>query len=170
MSSIVFIDGQNLHLGVMINNWKIDLGRFRRYLLEKYKAEAAYYFLGYEQLEYKVLYQSIRDAGFILVFKLHHSLSNSSKKGNVDGDIIFEVMKSLVENAFADQKVVIVSGDGDYRKLVDYCISKGRFLKMLFPNKKFASSLYGNLNSVFYEYLDIPEIKDKIKYLGNKKD
>ena len=39
----------------------------------------------------------------------------STKKGNVDTDIVFEIMKNLIDNKRFD-KVVIVSGDGDYKK------------------------------------------------------
>ncbi len=62
-------------------------------------------------------------------------------------------MKNLVDNNNFN-KIVIVSGDGDYKKLVDYLIKKGKFKKLLFPNKKFASSLYKNLGSEFFDYLD----------------
>ena len=39
-----------------------------------------------------------------------------TKKGNVDTDIVFEMMKRLVEPA-EDEKLILVSGDGDYKKL-----------------------------------------------------
>lgn len=52
-------------------------------------------------------------------------------------------MKNLVENNDFN-KIILVSGDGDYKKVVDYLISKERFEKILFPNRKFASSLYKN--------------------------
>jgi hypothetical protein len=31
-NNIAFIDGQNLHIGIMQNNWKIDHSRFRIYI------------------------------------------------------------------------------------------------------------------------------------------
>lgn len=61
-------------------------------------------------------------------------------------------MKSLIENSF--DKVIIVSGDGDYKKLIYYLVSKNKFKKILFPNKKFASSLYKALGSEHYDYLE----------------
>ncbi|MCX6753504.1 MAG: hypothetical protein NTV03_00365, partial [Candidatus Nomurabacteria bacterium] len=64
-----------------------------------------------------------------------------------------EIMKNLIDSDDDFKKIVLVSGDGDYKKLVDYLILKGRFGKILFPNKKFASSLYKELGSEFYDYL-----------------
>ena len=77
-------------------------------------------------------------------------------------------MKNLVDNQDFD-KIVLVSGDGDYKKVVDYLIKKDKFRKILFPNKKFASSLYKNLTVAFYDYLNNPDIVAKIKYLHQKK-
>jgi len=85
------------------------------------------------------------------------------KKGNVDCDIIFGIMKKLVENEPFD-KAFIVSGDGDYKKLVDFLIKKDKFGKMLFPNQEFASSLYKSLGSEFYANLGDPDVRKKISY------
>lgn len=41
-----FIDGQNLHMNIKLQGWKVDLSRFRIYLKEKYLVTRAYYFLG----------------------------------------------------------------------------------------------------------------------------
>jgi uncharacterized LabA/DUF88 family protein len=53
---------------------------------------------------------------------------------------VFEAMKKIIEKEKFD-KIVLVSGDGDYIKLVNYLIEKGLFKKILFPNKHY-SSLY----------------------------
>jgi len=74
-------------------------------------------------------------------------------------------MKSLIENSDFD-KIILVSGDGDYKKLVDYLIKKNKFKKILFPNKKFASSLYKKLGSEYFDYLE--NIKVHIGYKKEK--
>lgn len=72
-------------------------------------------------------------------------------------------MKKLIEND-PFEKVFIISGDGDYRKLVDYLIKKDRFAKMLFPNRKFASSLYKPLGGEFFDFLENKDVRAKIEY------
>lgn len=47
-----------------------------------------------------------------------------------DSDIIFHVMKKLYKKDNFN-KVVLVSGDGDYRMLVDFLIAENRFEKIL---------------------------------------
>lgn len=161
--NIAFIDGQNLHLGTKEDGWKVDLMRFRTYLRDKYRVAEAYYFLGYVSDEQNDLYNNLQRSGFIVVFKEHHQSSVGKKKGNVDSDIIFEIMRTLLDNElFA--KIVLVSGDGDYKKVVDYLIKKDRFEKILFPNKKFASSLYKKLTSRYFDHLSRDGVRNKISY------
>lgn len=74
------------------------------------------------------------------------------KKGNVDSDIIFDIMKRVYKKESFD-KIVLVSGDGDYKMLVDFLIEEGKFKKILFPNKNFASSLYKKITRVYFDYL-----------------
>ena len=145
-NNLAFIDGQNLHLGTTQNNWKVDLYKLRIYLKDKYKVREAYYFLGYVSEEQQDLYNNLQKAGFIVLFKEHSPNLKAEKKGNVDTDIVFEIMKNLIDNKDFD-RVVLVSGDGDYKKVIDYLIKKEKFKKILFPNKKFASSLYNSLSN-----------------------
>jgi uncharacterized LabA/DUF88 family protein len=151
-TNLAFIDGQNLYLGTKQDDWFIDLKKFRIYLKDKYNVSEAYYFLGHLQEENEELYKNIQKSGFIVLFKEHNQYTITKKKGNVDTDIVFEIMKNLIENKDFN-KIIIVSGDGDYKKLVEYLISKNKFKKILFPNKKFASSLYKSLGGELYDYL-----------------
>lgn len=60
------------------------------------------------------------------------------------------------------KKIVLVSGDGDYKLLVDFLIEEDKFEKILFPNKEFASSLYKKITRKFFDYL--VNIKHIIEY------
>jgi len=162
-NNLAFIDGQNLHLGTKENGWKIDLKRFRIYLKDKYKVSNAYYFLGCKFEEQLDLYNNLQKVGFLVFMKDHTQGLTSKKKGNVDTDIIFEMMKSHIEDHNFN-KAILVSGDGDYKKVVEYLISKDKFEKILFPNQKSASSLYYNLGNNFFDYLDKSGIKENIGY------
>lgn len=163
--NLAFIDGQNLHMGTAKREkiaWKIDLRRFRRYLNDKYHVETAYYFLGVVHEEYQDLYEQIQQAGFVLMFREHSSTMVGKKKGNVDSDIIFHVMKRLYLRESFDG-IVLVSGDGDYKLLVDFLIEQKKLVKVLFPEKRKASSLYKKLGSEYFDALDAPEVQKKIR-------
>lgn len=159
-----FVDGQNLHMGTtkIEGSWKINFKKFRIFLKDKYQVEIAYYFLGCVIEENQELYTKIQEAGFVLVFREHNASMVGKKKGNVDADIVFSIMKKLYQKENFD-KIVLVSGDGDYKRMVDFLIEEKKFKKILFPNKKFASSLYKKLGSEFFDCLDNKGTKKKIK-------
>lgn len=164
-NNLAFVDGQNLYMGTNSDKsgWSVDLAKFRIYLSRKYNIGKAYYFLGYMDESNEGLYDSIQEAGFILKFKKHNDAMLGTKKGNVDTDIVFTIMKKLYKQELSDN-IVLVSGDGDYKMMVDFLIKERKFKKILFPNKKFASSLYRDLATVYYDYLGNEGVKSKIEY------
>ncbi len=113
------------------------------------------------------LYEKLQTAGFIVFFREHNSQMLGKKKGNVDSDIIFSIMKRMyIQESF--EKIVLVSGDGDYKMLVDFLIEENKFEKILFPNRKFRSSLYKILSNKYFSYLDDKDIQQKIKKEENR--
>ena len=160
--NIAFIDGQNVHLGTAGGGWKIDTKRFRVYLREKYRVREAQYWFGCYMKEQKELYKNLKRFGYKVCFKdAYRDQQTSEKKGNVDSDIIFEAARLIMDGVDFD-KIVIVSSDGDYKKLIDYLIKRGKFEKILFPSKKNTSSLYRSLSRRYFTYLDA--IKSSIEY------
>jgi uncharacterized LabA/DUF88 family protein len=158
-----FIDAQNLHLATTKASipWKIDLHRFRIYLKEKYQVSEAYFFLGAYNPELRDMYTAIQRYGFILIFREHGHKLIGKKKGNVDVDIVFSIMRKLYEREAFDN-ILLVSGDGDYKRMVDYLIKESRFEMLLLPCREYASSLYKNLPPKYYDYIDRPDMRVKI--------
>jgi uncharacterized LabA/DUF88 family protein len=169
MSNIAYIDGQNLFMGTTKSSspWVVDLVRLRVYLEKKYDVSKAYYYLGFVQdgSKFESLYERIQSAGFILVFREHNSAMLGTKKGNVDSDIIFSVMKRLYRKEIFD-KIVLVSGDGDYKMLADFLIEEDRLEKVLFPDGSRSSSLYKNITRKYFDDLSKEDIRKKIERKG----
>jgi len=163
--NIAFIDGQNLYMATSkrgVNPWNIDLARFRVYLGQKYHVTKAYYFLGFVQDTNQDIYEEIQKAGFVLIFREHNPAMLGKKKGNVDSDIIFHAMKKMYKKEDFE-KIIIVSGDGDYKLLVDFLIEEKRFAKILFPDRVRASSLYKKIGGGYFDALDAPDVRVKIE-------
>ena len=166
LENIAYIDGQNLYMGTTKRDpvWIVDLARFRVYLREKYHVQKAYQYLGYVQdgFTYESLYEEIQSAGFILVFREHNSTMLGQKKGNVDADIIFSIMRRLYQgDSFS--KIILVSGDGDYKMLVDFLIQEQRLEKVLFPKQRYASSLYKQVGHQYFDDLSKDSLRKKIE-------
>lgn len=164
-NNIAYIDGQNLHLGTTKREpeWEVDLTRFRVFLEERYNVKRAYYYLGYVQDgdAYQRLYEEVQSAGFILVFREHNSAMKGTKKGNVDSDIIFSIMKRVYQQEDFN-KVILVSGDGDYKQMVDFLIEESKLEKILFPKQRYASSLYKSITRKYFADLSNPATLKKI--------
>lgn len=163
MKNIAFIDWQNLHLWTTTEWWILDPFKFKVYLKDKYNITKAYYFLWYVKDENNWLYMRLQEAGFIVVFKKQMVEMTSNKKWNIDSDMIFSVMEKLLEEWQSFEKILLVSWDWDFKILVDYLIRKDRFEKILFPNKKYASSLYKWLPNSYFDYLK--NIQSKVEYI-----
>jgi len=164
VGNAAYIDGQNLYKATTKSEdpWKRDLKRFRVYLSDKYKVERAYYFMGVHEPENTDLYIQLQSFGYLLVFREHSANLKGGKKGNVDPDIVFQMMKDVYEGDV--DKVILVSGDGNYKRTVDHLMKMGRFEKILLPCKRYASSLYKRMGHEWYAYIDTPDMRSKLEY------
>ena len=159
LPAYAFIDAQNLTKGTTLDSkpWKIDLRKFRKYLTEKYNVSKAFYFIGVYDERFENLYKFVKKVGYEIVYREHDVKAVGKKKGNVDTDIVFSVMNEVfVKNK--PVKVVLVSGDGDYKKMVELLIKKNKFRKILFPNKKW-SGLYKDVDRRYVARLFLPETR-----------
>lgn len=71
-------------------------------------------------------------------------------------------MRSICDKHDFSQ-IVLVSGDGDYYKMVRYLLKIDRLKKVLFPNKNY-SSLYKKMAGSYTVNLSTPDIQKKISY------
>jgi hypothetical protein len=103
--------------------------RFRVWLLEKYKVEQAYIFVGFIP-RYNNLYAYLRNCGFTLVFKdvVYH---DGKPKGNCDSDLLMQACVDLYEGDLG--QAIIVASDGDYAPLVRVLLRKNRIRAVISP-------------------------------------
>jgi uncharacterized LabA/DUF88 family protein len=130
-----FIDSQNLNIGVRNQGWKLDFRKFRRYLRDKYNVSKAYLFIGKIKGNHK-LYNYLRSSGYELIFK-EVIIGKHGVKGNVDAELVLHA----VDLQFEYNKAIIVSGDGDFKCLLDYLNKKDKLQKVIIPNSKKYSHL-----------------------------
>lgn len=139
-----FIDSQNLNLGVRSLGWKLDFKKFRVYLADKFRVSQVFLFLGFIE-KYSSLYSKLKSFGYTLIFKPTINVPEGKTKGNVDAELVLHA--SAVEYSNYD-KVIVVSGDGDFYCLYQYLKSHKKLLAIIIPNSKSESSLLKS----FYRY------------------
>lgn len=135
-----FIDSQNLNIGIQTQGWKLDWGKFRLYLKNKYGVEKAYLFIG-QVAGQESLYENLTTKGYELVFKPTTEYKKDGKvtvKGNVDAELVLYAAAKTYRHY---NQAIIVSGDGDFYCLVEYLKGQGKLGSVLVPNQKFSKSL-----------------------------
>jgi uncharacterized LabA/DUF88 family protein len=156
-NNFAFIDGQNLYLSINSLGWKIDYGRFRKYLKDKYKVSKAFIFLGYVASN-EDLYTALQIQGFICIFRPTLEYKNGKTKGNCDAELVLHTMLEI--NNF--DKAVLVTGDGDFHCLVKHLIKMDKLKKLLIPNQGSYSALLKRFPSQFIAFISY--LKRKIAY------
>lgn len=166
-----FIDSQNLNVGVQKFGWKMDWQKFRRFLAEKYGVTKAYMFIGYVP-EFEPLYEQLHEAGYAIVLKPTFDMTKPLQdpnapdakpdedkkpvKGNIDADLVLWAMKDMSNY----DKMILVSGDGDFFSLVEYMEAKGRLAHILTP-----SFQYSQLYNKYEEYIvRLDQFKSELRY------
>lgn len=162
--NFAYIDNQNLFMATQRQEdaWRVDMRRLRIYLREKYGVSKAYLFMGAFDINRQDLYAEFQDAGYVLVFREHGINFKGKKKGNVDVDIVFEPMRDALTNDLMD-RAVLISGDGDYYRVIKYLKDIGKLEKVLLPSRRSASSLYKQLTDKYLARLDDEGTKAKIR-------
>ena len=138
-TTYTFIDSQNVNLGVRSQGWELDWAKFRLYLRNKYKVEKAYLFIGHVTGN-ELLYTHLQENGFILIFKptLEHKVNGKIIiKGNVDAELVLHTM--IHYKNF--NKAIIISGDGDFRCLIEYLVGKDKLLLVMAPDRHYSRLL-----------------------------
>ncbi len=157
-----FIDGQNLHSGVRALGWKIDHKKFREYLRESFGVTKAFMFVGYME-EHQDLYNALQEAGFICFFKPLLRYDDGTIKGNVDADMVLQVMVDI-ENY---EKAVIVTGDGDFAGLIRHLANIGKLGQVIIPNSRNYSSFFERMDEFGKDkgtFIFMDNLKNKLSY------
>ncbi len=162
-NNYAYIDGANLHRGIVGFGWTLDYARFKVWLSEKYGVKNAYIFIGLIP-KYKELYKYLQECGFTLIFKEVVYDGDGKAKGNCDADLVLQTTRDAYENKF--DKAIIVSSDGDYAGLIKFLQEKNKLKIILSPSNQKKCSILLKRTNASITYLN--DVKDKI-FLNNKK-
>ncbi len=162
-NNYAFIDSQNLNLGVQKLGWKLDYGKFRVYLEEKYAVKQAFVFVGFV-LSNQKLYDNLRTAGFTVVFKPTIPDAYGKIKGNVDADLVLSAMVEYSKY----ERAVVVSSDGDFYSLVRFLYKNNKLEAVLSADLENCSNL---LKETAKERLYfIADLRELVEYLPPKNE
>lgn len=127
-------------------------------LEERCSVRKAYIFIGFIE-KYKKLYFELERLGYILVFKETIGDGKGSVKGNCDSELVLTAVSNFYEKKF--DKAVLISGDGDFRCLVDFLMKRGKMERIIAPNPKKCSILLKRTGSRITFLNDLKNIVSK---------
>jgi uncharacterized LabA/DUF88 family protein len=161
---IAYIDGANLHKGIVSLGWKLDYRRFRSWIRQKYNVDIARLFIGLMP-KHADLYTLLQNAGFMLVFKEVVYDGDGNAKGNCDADLVLRAVVDFFEEGATH--VILVSSDGDYAPLVRFWQKKRIPCTILSPAPLKKCSWLLRKTNVPIVYLD--DVRSKLLLVQNEK-
>ena len=125
----LFIDGSNLYAAARALNFDIDYRRLLEIFAEKgHLIRAFYYTALIEDQEYspiRPLIDWLDYNGYTMVTKPTKEFTNSAGRRKIKGNMDIELAIDVMEMAEHLDHVVLFSGDGDFRRLVEAVQRRG---------------------------------------------
>ncbi len=154
----VFVDVPNIVYAADRLNWAIDWGKVLHWLtrdrqLVRATAYAPISDDPYQRTEAQRFVQPFYNLPFRVLTKPMKRFGNGEIKANFDVELAIDVV------TMADRLdvVCLVSGDGDFRRMVEQVQAKGVRVEVI----AFKSSTAGELRAVADEFIDFGEYKDE---------
>ena len=162
----LFIDGANLYAAAKNLGFDIDY----RKLLEEFKKRSvlvrAYYYTALvENEEYspiRPLVDWLDYNGFRLVTKPAREYTDGSGRKRFRGDMDVEIAVDMLEMAEHADHMVLFSGDGDFRKLVEAVQRKGSRVTVVSTVKSQPPMVSDDLRRQADNFVDLADLADMI--------
>ncbi len=125
----MFIDGSNLYAAARALNFDIDYKRLLRLFAEQGRLIRAFYYTALvEDQEYspiRPLIDWLDYNGYSMVTKPTKEFTDASGRRKIKGNMDIELAIDVMEMAEHLDHIVLFSGDGDFRRLVEAVQRKG---------------------------------------------
>lgn len=157
-NNFAFIDNTNVHKGIEMLGWKLDLIKFRILLAERYGVARAYMFIGFIPGK-QDMYRDFQNMGYTLIFKPTLPKKDGGIKGNCDAELVLQTMIDL--NNY--DKAIIVTGDGDFQCLIKYLRKIDKLGYVVSPNRKWCSILLKREAREHHVFIEEMRLKLELK-------
>jgi uncharacterized LabA/DUF88 family protein len=125
----IFIDGSNLYAAARALNFDIDYKRLLEYFSSEGRLIRAFYYTAlFDDQEYspiRPLVDWLDYNGYTMVTKPTKEFTDASGRRKIKGNMDIELAVDVMEMADNLDHIVIFSGDGDFRRLVEVVQRKG---------------------------------------------
>ena len=162
----LFIDGSNLYAAARALGFDIDYKKLLNLFTKKARVIRAYYYTALvEDQEYspiRPLVDWLDYNGYTMVTKPTKEFTDASGRRKIKGDMDIELAIDVMEMAPHLDHVVIFSGDGDFRRLVDAVQHKGVRVSVVSTVKTQPSMAADELRRQADVFIELQSLADEI--------
>ena len=162
----LFIDGSNLYATARALGFDIDYKRLLSLFAEKCNLiRANYYTALIEDQEYspiRPLVDWLDYNGYTMVTKPAKEFTDASGRKKIKGNMDIELAVDVMEMSDRLDHVVLFSGDGDFRKLIEAIQRKGIRVTVVSTVRSQPSMIADELRRQADVFLDIIELKSEV--------
>ncbi len=162
----LFIDGSNLYATAKSLGFDIDYKRLRSEFMRRGKLLRAFYYTALlENDEYsplRPLVDWLNYNGFTMVTKPAKEYTDSMGRKKVKGNMDIELAVNAMELAPHVDHMVLFSGDGDYRPLVESLQRKGVRVSVVSTIRSQPPMISDDLRRQADNFIELDELRDVI--------
>jgi len=166
----LFIDGSNLYAAARALNFDIDYKRLLNVFAAKgHLIRAFYYTALVEDQEYspiRPLIDWLDYNGYTMVTKPTKEFTDASGRRKIKGNMDIELAIDVMEMAEHLDHVVLFSGDGDFRRLVDAIQRKGTRVTVVSTVRSQPPMVADELRRQADTFIELQELQPSIARVG----
>ena len=167
----LFIDGSNLYAAARALNFDIDYKRLLKYYASEGRLiRAMYYTALIDDAEYsplRPLVDWLDYNGYTMVTKPAKEFTDAQGRKKIKGNMDIELAIDVMEMAPALDHIVLFSGDGDFRRLLEAVQRKGLRCTVVSTVKSHPPMVADELRRQADNFIELSDLQNKIGRTSN---
>ncbi len=168
----LFIDGANLYATARALDMEIDYKAVRAYFANQGRLIRAFYYTAIlEDQEYsplRPLIDWLDYNGFTLVTKPVKEFTDAQGQRKIKGNMDIEIAVDMLNISDNLDHVILFSGDGDFRRLLEAIQRRGTRVTVISSNSTRPSMIADELRRQADQFVDLKDLKDLIGRPSNQ--
>jgi len=162
----VFIDGANLYATARSLELEIDYRKLKEFFAKKGRLVRAFYYTAIaDEQEYsplRPLIDWLDYNGYTMVTKPLKEFTDDTGRRKVKGNMDIEMAVDMLAMGDVTDHVVLMSGDGDFRRLIEAVQRKGVRVTVISSNSTQPSMVADELRREADQFVDLDTLRDQI--------
>ncbi len=169
----LFVDGANLYATAKAIGFDIDYKRLLAFFAKRARlVRAIYYTALMDDAEYspiRPLIDWLDYNGFMIVTKPAKEFTDSAGRRKIKGNMDIELAVDMMQLAESLDHIVLFSGDGDFRSVVEAVQHKGRRVSVLSTLSTRPPMVADDLRRQADQFIDLADLREEFGRSGGER-